>query len=119
MSEDDIGIAGTQYTLPCSILGEDVEDFNICPLSSIEGLWRDFRFPEGFAPRSVRFGDAFDPVEYMRVQSGFMAKNVKDIEEIVEADVQAKKAEREAAEREAAEREANELPPATAKVSTA
>ena len=96
MSEDDIGISGTQYTLPCAILGEDVSDFTFCPLSSIEGLWRDFRFPEGFAPRSVRFGDDFDPVEYMRVQSEFMVRNVEDIEEILEEHKEAKKAKRQA-----------------------
>ena len=44
----------------------------------------------------MRFGDAFDPVEYMRVQSEFMVRNVEDIEEILEEHKEAKKAKRQA-----------------------
>ncbi len=116
MSEDDIMIASTQYALPCAILGEDVEDFSFCPASSIEGLWREFRFPEGFAPRSVRFGDAFDPVHYQDAFSEFMEANEKDIKKAIEEEMERKKAER---ERKEAEREASKMPPASAKVSVA
>ena len=62
-SEDDRDIASTQYVLPCIILGEDVEDFSFCPKASIEALWREFHFIDGFAPHLVIFGDAFDPVK--------------------------------------------------------
>lgn len=83
-SEDDAIITANQYVLPCIILGEDVEDFSFCPLSSIEGLWNDFRFPEGFAPRSVVFGDAFDPAHYMHLFTVFAETNLHDIEVALE-----------------------------------
>lgn len=88
LSEDDIMISATQYVLPCIILGEDVEDFSFCPKASIEALWREFRFVDGFAPRSVRFGDAFDPVHYQHLFSEFMATNLHAIEEVLEEEGQ-------------------------------
>ncbi len=65
MSEHDYDNASVQYTLPTLILGEDVDDFTTVPKSHIEGLWREFRFPDGYAPRSVRYGDEFDIGHYV------------------------------------------------------
>jgi hypothetical protein len=95
-------IAANQYVLPCIILGEDVEDFSFCPKANIERLWREFRFPDGYAPRSVVFGDEFDPEHYMQMFEVFAEINLSDI--------------RLALEEERARKRASELRGAEAKV---
>jgi len=87
-SDDDTEVAATQYVLPCIILGTDVKDFSFCSRSSIEGLWREFRFPDDFAPRSVRFGEAFSMSDYGDAFRGFMEDNVHVIEEAREEEKQ-------------------------------
>ncbi len=90
LSEESQEVAAGQYTLPVLILGEDVADFSFAPASNIEGLWRFFRFPEGYAPRSVRFGDAFDPIEYERFRQENNEHNLEVVHEALEAPLPAK-----------------------------
>jgi len=93
LSPDDMEVAATQYVLPCIILGTGVDDFSFCDRSAIEGLWRQFRLPDDFAPRSVRFGDAFDMTAYTTAFSGFMEDNIHDIEVILEEHLEEKEEE--------------------------
>lgn len=66
-SEEQKANAAAQYVLPCLILGEDSEDFTFCSAEDIRVLWTEFRFPDGYAPRSVRFGlDSFDIAAYQQ-----------------------------------------------------
>merc|ERR1712071_69793 len=66
-SEEQKANAAAQYVLPCLILGEDSEDFTFCSKEDIRVLWTEFRFPDGYAPRSVRFGlDSFDIAAYQQ-----------------------------------------------------
>lgn len=43
----------------------------------IEGLWREFRFPEGYAPRSVRYGmdGNYDVVCYLAERERMQTNN--------------------------------------------
>merc|ERR1712013_42056 len=64
-SEEDTHVTSNQFIFPTFILGEDAEDFTFVPAGHIEGLWRDFRFPEGYAPRSVRHQEDFSMECYL------------------------------------------------------
>ena len=52
-----------------------MDDFTTVPKTNIERLWREFRFPDGYAPRSVRFGNAFNVAEYQHAQRKFAERN--------------------------------------------
>merc|ERR1712087_890545 len=85
-SEEDTHVTSNQFIFPTFILGEDAKDFTIVPAGHIEGLWRDFRFPEGYAPRSVRHGDAFDPECYMDERERLQTINEWTIKKILMRD---------------------------------
>jgi len=60
LSDESMHVAANQYLFPVMLLGDMVDDFTSIDTKVVEDLWTQFRFPDGFAPRSVRFGDDFD-----------------------------------------------------------
>ena len=92
LSEDSFNVAAGQYILPCLIVGTDLGPFERdvdpalrpvqkCMADDIESWWREFRLPDDYAPRSIRFGSEFDPVFYQEVRQGIQDHNFELVEE--------------------------------------
>jgi len=74
-SEEDTHVTSNQYVFPTFILGEDDQDFGVVDANHIRGLWEQFRFPEGYAPRSVRHQNAFSMECYLGERERFQTIN--------------------------------------------
>jgi len=79
-----MAVAANQYLFPVMLMGDQLDDFTSLSTDTIENFWREFRFPEGFAPRSVRFGDDFDVAAFNQVRADWQAANIVIAEEAFE-----------------------------------
>mmetsp|Transcript_40486 Transcript_40486/g.84733 ORF Transcript_40486/g.84733 Transcript_40486/m.84733 type:complete len:397 (-) Transcript_40486:6-1196(-) len=75
-SEESMAVAANQYLFPVMLLGDMVDDFSSIELDVIEDFWTQFRLPEGFAPRSIRFPDTFDFVAFNQARQDWQDENV-------------------------------------------
>mmetsp|Transcript_16056 Transcript_16056/g.25966 ORF Transcript_16056/g.25966 Transcript_16056/m.25966 type:complete len:106 (+) Transcript_16056:350-667(+) len=71
-----MAVAANQYLFPVMLLGEDATDFTTIEMRVVEDLWTQFRFQEGFAPRSVRHPDTFDFVAFNQARQDWQDENV-------------------------------------------
>jgi len=83
-SEESMAVAANQYLFPIMLMGDKLDDFTSLSTDIIETFWREFRFPEGFAPRSVRFGDAFDVTAFNEARQAWQTANIEIAEEVFE-----------------------------------
>lgn len=79
--------AAGQYVITVLLLGEDENDFSTVPKSYIEMLWREERLPDGFTPRSVRFGDSNLQTTALEQFISFRAANIAAAEEAMGKDL--------------------------------
>ena len=79
-----MAVAANQYLFPVMLMGDQLDDFTSLSTTTIENFWREFRFPEGFAPRSIRFGDAFNVTAFNEVRQDWQAANIEIAEEAFE-----------------------------------
>jgi len=75
-SEESMAVAANQYLFPVMLLGEDATDFTTIEMRVVEDLWTQFRFQEGFAPRSVRHPDTFDFVAFNAARQAWQEENI-------------------------------------------
>mmetsp|Transcript_3900 Transcript_3900/g.7428 ORF Transcript_3900/g.7428 Transcript_3900/m.7428 type:complete len:392 (-) Transcript_3900:209-1384(-) len=83
-SEESMAVAANQYLFPVMLMGDQLDDFSFLSTDTIETFWRQFRFPEGFAPRSVRFGAAFDVTAFNEARQAWQTANIENAEEVFE-----------------------------------
>lgn len=83
-SEESMAVAANQYLFPVMLMGDQLDDFTSLSTDIIETFWREFRFPDGFAPRSIRFGDDFDVDAFNTVRAEWQARNIEIAEEAFE-----------------------------------
>jgi len=76
MSDESHHVAGNQYLFPVMLLGDMVDDFSSIEVNIIEDFWNQFRLPEGFAPRSVRFGDDFNVTAFNAARQEWQDANI-------------------------------------------
>mmetsp|Transcript_20353 Transcript_20353/g.30818 ORF Transcript_20353/g.30818 Transcript_20353/m.30818 type:complete len:108 (+) Transcript_20353:1060-1383(+) len=79
-----MAVAANQYLFPVMLMGDQLDDFSFLSTDTIETFWRQFRFPEGFAPRSVRFGAAFDVTAFNEARQAWQTANIENAEEVFE-----------------------------------
>ena len=77
-------VAANQYLFPVMLMGDQLDDFTSLSTETIETFWREFRFPDDFAPRSVRFGDDFDVTAFNAVRQAWQDSNIEIAEEAFE-----------------------------------
>jgi len=83
-SEESMHVAANQYLFPVMLMGDQLDDFTSLSTETIETFWREFRFPDDFAPRSVRFGDDFDVTAFNAVRQAWQDSNIEIAEEAFE-----------------------------------